>query len=68
MKLTLSQIRDIEEDPDPYDDDSQEEAYHQEMMSNKRPHNDYSSFLHDAEKSIGSAQPLSWVEFVKKWG
>jgi len=68
MKLPLSQIRDLEEAPDPEEDDSQEEAYHQEMMRTEHSPNDYVSFLRQAEKSLKSAQSLSWAEVLRKWG
>lgn len=68
MKLSLSQIQDLNECPDKDPDDAAAEAYHREMIRNKQPRNDYCSFLREAEKSVRSAQSISWAELVEKWG
>lgn len=66
MKFSLSQIRDSEEPPDPEEDDTTAEEYHKEMIYGKK--NDYISFLHQAEKALRSAPPMTWDEFLEKWG
>jgi hypothetical protein len=70
MKLSLSQIQDLNEypDQDKDPDDAAAEAYHQEMIRNKQPRNDYCSFLREAEKSVRAAQSISLAELVEKWG
>ena len=68
MKLPISQIQDLNEYPDKDPNDAAAEAYHQEMIRNKQPRNDYCSFLREAEKSVRAAQSISLAELVEKWG
>lgn len=67
MKFSLSKIRDTYEDHDPEEDDTTAEEYHQEMMRNEHSHNDYVSFLYQAERALRVAPAMTWAEFVKKY-
>lgn len=67
MRLSMEQIRDLEEDQDSEEEDiraEEELTLFLKKQGAKTPCNDLS---HEAEKALRSAPSMTWAEFCKKW-
>ncbi|AKB32826.1 hypothetical protein MSSIH_2136 [Methanosarcina siciliae HI350] len=66
MKLSMEQIRDLEEPEDP--DHPEAEQYHISILQNRECKSFYNDLSGDAERALRSTQDLTWKQFLKKWG
>ena len=68
QKLTMEQIRDIEEPADLEENDRIEEEYHISMLAALQPGSLDADIHREAAQALRAASPLSWKQFFRKWG
>ncbi|MDI9395796.1 MAG: hypothetical protein QM426_10480 [Euryarchaeota archaeon] len=63
MKLTTTQIRDLEEYNSEVEEEEGEEMFNETSIQYR-----YTTIYREAERALRSAPTLTWSEFIKKWG